>query len=224
MSSSGGQSESSQRKPGRRKLPLQKIEKESNRQVTFSKRREGVFKKASELCTLTGAEAGVVVFSPGDRAHSFGHPGINLVSDKFLSPENIGVGNQQREGQHLVAMQQNGVDDLARVEAGIAAEKAKKEELERIKRESMIPLGCAGLEGLGYEQLQLLKEAVTNFGKNVSNMVAGAPVAPPAANVSMDFAFGVGSSTMVPDNKSAGQGGSGSGNNNATDRNYKGGR
>ncbi|XP_051135419.1 agamous-like MADS-box protein AGL61 [Andrographis paniculata] len=224
MNSSGDQSESSERKPGRRKLPLQKIEKESNRQVTFSKRREGVFKKASELCTLTGAEAGVVVFSPGDRAHSFGHPGINLVSDKFLSPENIGVGNQQREGQHLVAMQQNGVDDLARAEAGIAAEKAKKEELEMLKRESMIPLVGAGLEGLGYEQLQLLKEAVTNFGKNMSNMVAGVPLAPPAANVSMDCPFGVGSSTMVPYNKSTGQGGNGSGNNIATDKNYKGGQ
>ncbi|XP_051135416.1 agamous-like MADS-box protein AGL61 [Andrographis paniculata] len=223
MSSSGDQSESSQRKPGRRKLPLQKIEKESNRQVTFSKRREGVFKKASELCTLTGAEAGVVVFSPRDRAHSFGYPGINLVSDKFLSPENIGVGNQQREGQHLVAMQQNGVDDLARVEAGIAAEKSKKEELKRLKRESMIPLGCAGLEGLGYEQLQFLKEAVTNLGKNMSNMVAGVPVAPAAVNVRMDCPFGVGSSTMELHNKSTGQGGSGSSNNNSTNKNYKGG-
>ncbi|XP_051115715.1 agamous-like MADS-box protein AGL61 [Andrographis paniculata] len=225
MSSSEDQSGSSQRKPGRRKIPLQKIEKESNRQVTFSKRREGLFKKASELCTLTGAEAGVVVFSPGDKPHSFGHPGINSVSDKFLTPENIGVGNQQIEGQYMEGMQQNGLDGLAQAEAGITAEKAKKEELERLRRESMMPLGGAGLEGLGYNQLQVLKEAVTDFGKNVSDLVGRVSAAPPAANVSVDCPFGVGPSIMVQYNGRTGQGASGSSssNSNTTDKNNKGG-
>ncbi|XP_051134993.1 agamous-like MADS-box protein AGL61 [Andrographis paniculata] len=216
MSTSGDQSESSQQKLGRRKIPLQKIEKESNLQVTFSKRREGVFKKASELCTLTGAEAGVVVFSPGDKAHSFGHPGINFVSDKFLTPENTGVGNQEREGRDFVQIQKNEVDDLARAEAGIAAEKARREELERLRRESMIPLGGPSMEGLGYAELQLLKEAVTKFGKNVSNVVGKAPIAPPATNMDVDYPFGAGSGTRVPYNQT-GQSGSGSGSGNGND-------
>ncbi|KAL8530450.1 hypothetical protein ACS0TY_007478 [Phlomoides rotata] len=53
---------------------MEKIENEKNLQVTFSKRCAGVFKKASELNTLCGAESAVVVFTPGKRAHSYGHP------------------------------------------------------------------------------------------------------------------------------------------------------
>ncbi|KAK6916284.1 Transcription factor, MADS-box [Dillenia turbinata] len=43
------------------------MEKQSNHQVTFSKCRSGLFKKASELCIMTGAEVEVVVFSPGKK-------------------------------------------------------------------------------------------------------------------------------------------------------------
>nr|GEV95430.1 agamous-like MADS-box protein AGL62 [Tanacetum cinerariifolium] len=37
----------------------------TSRQVTFSKRRKGLFKKASELCVLTGAKMAILVQSPG---------------------------------------------------------------------------------------------------------------------------------------------------------------
>lgn len=54
------------------------------RQVTFSKRRVGVFKKASELCVLTGAEGAVLCESVGGRVYAFGHPSVEHVVDKFL--------------------------------------------------------------------------------------------------------------------------------------------
>ncbi|KAK4340123.1 hypothetical protein RND71_041585 [Anisodus tanguticus] len=40
---------------GRRKIAIKPIDNQSGRHVTFSKRRLGLFKKASELCILTGA-------------------------------------------------------------------------------------------------------------------------------------------------------------------------
>ncbi|KAJ0010209.1 hypothetical protein Pint_33607 [Pistacia integerrima] len=52
---------------GRQKVEMVKMPNESNLQVTFSKRRSGLFKKASELCTLCGAEVALVVFSPGKK-------------------------------------------------------------------------------------------------------------------------------------------------------------
>ncbi|XP_057491453.1 agamous-like MADS-box protein AGL61 [Actinidia eriantha] len=58
---------------GRRKIEMKLIPSKYARQVTFSKRRVGLFKKASELCTLTGCEIAMVVFSPGGKAFSFGH-------------------------------------------------------------------------------------------------------------------------------------------------------
>ncbi|CAI0385665.1 unnamed protein product [Linum tenue] len=62
-----------------------KMVKDSNRQVTFSKRRSGLFKKASELCTLCGVEIAIIVFSPGHKVFSFGHPSIQALLDRFLA-------------------------------------------------------------------------------------------------------------------------------------------
>ncbi|KAJ9698763.1 hypothetical protein PVL29_007698 [Vitis rotundifolia] len=69
---------------GRKKIEIRKIEKKSSLEVTFSKRRTGLFKKAGELCVLCGAEAAVIVFSPGGRAFVFGHPTADAVIDRFL--------------------------------------------------------------------------------------------------------------------------------------------
>ncbi|XP_022740213.1 agamous-like MADS-box protein AGL61 isoform X2 [Durio zibethinus] len=43
-------------------------------QVAFSKRRSGLFRKASELCTLCAVETALVVYSPSGKAFSVGHP------------------------------------------------------------------------------------------------------------------------------------------------------
>ncbi|GFQ07640.1 mads-box transcription factor 3 [Phtheirospermum japonicum] len=41
---------------GRSKLPIKKIENITNRQVTFSKRRYGLIKKAYEIAVLCGID------------------------------------------------------------------------------------------------------------------------------------------------------------------------
>ncbi|OIT19807.1 PREDICTED: agamous-like MADS-box protein AGL62 [Nicotiana attenuata] len=66
---------------------LAKIENQNNRQVTFSKRRNGVFKKANELVVMTGAEVGLIVFSPANKSYSFGHPNINETINKYVGEE-----------------------------------------------------------------------------------------------------------------------------------------
>jgi len=60
----------------RKSVRLAKIENQNNRQVTFSKRRNGVFKKANELAAMIGAEICIIVFPPGNYKPSyisFGH-------------------------------------------------------------------------------------------------------------------------------------------------------
>ncbi|KAI3701912.1 hypothetical protein L6452_27377 [Arctium lappa] len=59
---------------GRKNIEIKKIEETNNRQVTFSKRRTGLFKKASELCVLTEAQIAIFVNSPSSRVFAFGHP------------------------------------------------------------------------------------------------------------------------------------------------------
>jgi hypothetical protein len=50
---------------------MKRIENATSRQVTFSKRRNGLLKKAYELSVLCEAEVAVIVFSQKGRLHEF---------------------------------------------------------------------------------------------------------------------------------------------------------
>ncbi|MCL7038655.1 hypothetical protein MKW94_024041 [Papaver nudicaule] len=56
---------------GRTKVEIRKIENQTNRQVTFSKRRNGIIKKSYELSTLCDVDVGVLMFSPSGRLSLF---------------------------------------------------------------------------------------------------------------------------------------------------------
>ncbi|XVE85358.1 hypothetical protein DITRI_Ditri17bG0084600 [Diplodiscus trichospermus] len=56
---------------GRRKVEMKRIENKSSRQVTFSKRRSGLIKKARELSVLCDVEIALVVFSSRGRLYEF---------------------------------------------------------------------------------------------------------------------------------------------------------
>ncbi|KAK6942879.1 Transcription factor, MADS-box [Dillenia turbinata] len=73
---------------GRRKIEIKKIELKNHQQVTFSKRRTGLFKKAGELCVLCGAEIGIIVFSQAGKVFTFGHPSIEAIIDRFINGRN----------------------------------------------------------------------------------------------------------------------------------------
>ncbi|RVW40805.1 Agamous-like MADS-box protein AGL15 [Vitis vinifera] len=56
---------------GRGKIEIKKIENANSRQVTFSKRRVGLLKKASELAILCDAQVGVIIFSNTGKLFEF---------------------------------------------------------------------------------------------------------------------------------------------------------
>ncbi|KAL9255169.1 MADS-box protein AGL42-like protein [Drosera capensis] len=56
---------------GRCKIEMKRIESSTNRQVTFSKRRNGLLKKAYELSVLCDAEVAVIVFSQNGKLYEF---------------------------------------------------------------------------------------------------------------------------------------------------------
>jgi len=55
----------------RGKVQMKKIEDATSRQVTFSKRRNGLLKKAYELSVLCDAQVAVIVFSQNGRLYEF---------------------------------------------------------------------------------------------------------------------------------------------------------
>ncbi|MCL7041481.1 hypothetical protein MKW94_016707, partial [Papaver nudicaule] len=55
----------------RGKTEMRRIENATSRQVTFSKRRNGLMKKAFELSVLCEAEVALIVFSPRGKLYEF---------------------------------------------------------------------------------------------------------------------------------------------------------
>uniref|UniRef100_M1DT80 Mads box protein n=1 Tax=Solanum tuberosum TaxID=4113 RepID=M1DT80_SOLTU len=114
-----------------------------NKQVTFSKRHIGLFRKASELCTLCGAYVVVVIFSSSNKVYSCGHPSVELIVDKFLRE------NPQPDSDSpnptIVAHQNLNVDEinneLNKLENSLERQKKHGEALKSLRNE------------LAYEQL-----------------------------------------------------------------------
>ncbi|KAL2958365.1 hypothetical protein AAZX31_18G205100 [Glycine max] len=55
----------------RGKTQMRRIENATSRQVTFSKRRNGLLKKAFELSVLCDAEVALIIFSPRGKLYEF---------------------------------------------------------------------------------------------------------------------------------------------------------
>lgn len=68
----------------RGKTEIRRIENSARRQVTFSKRRNGLLKKARELSVLCDAEVAVIVFSLSGKLFEFSSS--RFPSDSYFSP------------------------------------------------------------------------------------------------------------------------------------------
>lgn len=167
-------SSSSRKGKGRQKVEMTKIGNDTNLQVTFSKRRAGLFKKASELSTLCGAESAVVVFSPGNKAHCFGHPNVDAVANRFLNgvaPVSDGDKLLQAH-QKLTVNQQN--QELTQIQHELEFEQKRSRELEREKKEAIRLCRRPEVEKLNYRQLERLKGALLRLRHQLQEKVDNA--------------------------------------------------
>ncbi|XP_051151153.1 agamous-like MADS-box protein AGL61 [Andrographis paniculata] len=72
---------------GRQRIPIQFIESQDDMYATFSKRRLGLYKKASELSTLCGVDIGLIIFSPTGNPYSFFSPGAEAIMERYRNPD-----------------------------------------------------------------------------------------------------------------------------------------
>ncbi|XP_038709594.1 MADS-box transcription factor 23-like [Tripterygium wilfordii] len=77
---------------GRGKIAIRKIDNSTTRQVTFSKRRNGLLKKARELSILCDAEVGVIVFSGTGKLYEYASTSMKSVVERFNKTQDA---NQQ---------------------------------------------------------------------------------------------------------------------------------
>ncbi|KAM4088503.1 hypothetical protein ACB094_07G076200 [Castanea mollissima] len=76
---------------GRGKIVIRRIDNSTSRQVTFSKRRNGLLKKARELSILCDAEVGVIIFSSTSKLYEYANTSLKSV---------IGRYSKAKEDQH----------------------------------------------------------------------------------------------------------------------------
>ncbi|XP_054786893.1 agamous-like MADS-box protein AGL62 [Prosopis cineraria] len=186
------------RSKGRQRIEIKKMENESNLQVTFSKRRAGLFKKASELCTLCGVEVALIVFSPGDKAFSFGHPSVDAVLDRFLNggvpPQPPSAPMQMMEVHRNAAVQELN-SQLTQVMEELEVEKKRGEELNRRMKEMENKFWWAKpVNTLNKDQLVTLKASLEEMKKTFWRRADNA-FFHMASNANKPFQFHVGSSS-----------------------------
>ncbi|KAL8527977.1 hypothetical protein ACS0TY_005694 [Phlomoides rotata] len=167
-------SELTRKGKGRQKVEMVKIGNETNLQVTFSKRRAGLFKKASELSTLCGAETTVVVFSPGNKAHCFGHPTVDAVANRFLN-QGGGVAPMSDADKLLQAHQKTTVNqqnqELTHIQRELEHEQKRSRALEKERKEAM---RLPEMDKLNYRQLEQLQVALLRLKRQLQAKVDNA--------------------------------------------------
>ncbi|XP_044510378.1 floral homeotic protein DEFICIENS-like [Mangifera indica] len=128
----------------RGKIQIKRIENSTNRQVTYSKRRNGIFKKANELTVLCDAKVSIIMFSSTGKLHEYISP--STTTKEFFD-----------EYQRMLAV------DLWTSQYQKMQEKLKslKEMNMNLRREIRQRSGQC-LNDLSFEQLPLLEQDIDN--------------------------------------------------------------
>ncbi|KAM3694648.1 hypothetical protein ACB098_07G071000 [Castanea mollissima] len=130
----------------RRKIQIKKIDNTTARQVTFSKRRRGLFKKAYELSTLCDAEIGLMVFSATGKLFEYASSSMQQVIERHnLCPENLCKMDQLSLELQLMQLENGTSYAMLRKEI-----EEKTHELRKIRGEE--------LPGMDIEELQRLEK------------------------------------------------------------------
>ncbi|XP_062082608.1 MADS-box protein SVP-like isoform X3 [Humulus lupulus] len=125
----------------RQKIEIKKIDNITARQVTFSKRRRGLFKKAQELSTLCDAQLALIVFSSTGKLYEYSSSSMQQV-----------IKRHSLQSEYPEKPRQPSFDELQR-HALLTREVAEKTmEIRHMKGEK--------LENLNLEELKRLEKMI----------------------------------------------------------------
>ncbi|KAK7310821.1 hypothetical protein RJT34_08571 [Clitoria ternatea] len=121
---------------GRVKLQIKKIENTTNRQVTFSKRRNGIIKKAYELSVLCDVHVALIMFSPSGRPTLFSaNTSIEEILERYVNLPESERGRLKAEADQLChvpsTVTSNSQLEVQEIQREIYACKSQLEEMEK---------------------------------------------------------------------------------------------
>ncbi|KAK9749088.1 hypothetical protein RND81_02G101700 [Saponaria officinalis] len=159
---------------GRQKIKMVRIKNPSHRQVTFSKRRLGLFKKASEICTLCGIEVFIIVFSPGQKIFSFGYPNVETLVNRFLSgntsPQITSNSPVKSEGVPQNPNLRELNSQLTQICDLLEAEKNRGDMFDNMRKSSQM-WWEAPIDKLGLQELEVLSASIEDLKRRITNHV-----------------------------------------------------
>ncbi|KAH1202142.1 Agamous-like MADS-box protein AGL19 [Glycine max] len=128
----------------RGKTQMKRIENETSRQVTFSKRRNGLLKKAFELSVLCEAEVALIIFSTRGRLYEFSSSSVNKTVERYQRKiKDLGVSNKGihentqhlKEGDMSMAKKIEHLEDSRRKLLGDELDKCSIDELQQLENQ-----------------------------------------------------------------------------------------
>nr|ARQ16481.1 HbMADS-box protein [Hevea brasiliensis] len=129
----------------REKIQIKKIDNATARQVTFSKRRRGLFKKAEELSVLCDADVALIVFSSTGKLFEY----CSSSMKEILEKHDLHSKNLEKLEQPSLELQLVEDSNHSRLSKEIAE---KSHQLRQMRGEE--------LQGLNIEELQQLEKSL----------------------------------------------------------------
>ncbi|KAB2617542.1 MADS-box protein JOINTLESS [Pyrus ussuriensis x Pyrus communis] len=129
----------------REKIQIKKIDNATARQVTFSKRRRGLFKKAEELSVLCDADIALIIFSSTGKLFEYASASMK----EILERHNLHSKNLDKLEQPSLELQLVENSNYSRLSKEIAA---KSHQLRQMRGEE--------IQGLSLEELQQLEKSL----------------------------------------------------------------
>ncbi|KAF7025486.1 hypothetical protein CFC21_037656 [Triticum aestivum] len=122
----------------RGRVELRRIEDRTNRQVCFSKRRSGLFKKAFELSLLCDADVALLVFSPAGKLYEYSSSSIEATYDRyqrFAGPGmNVNGGDARNKNDGDPSNIQSRLEDIASWSLQNNADDSDATKLEKLEK------------------------------------------------------------------------------------------
>ncbi|XP_023533585.1 agamous-like MADS-box protein AGL19 [Cucurbita pepo subsp. pepo] len=152
----------------RGKTQMKRIENATSRQVTFSKRRNGLLKKAFELSVLCDAEVALIIFSPRGKLYEFSNCSMNKTIDRYqnrtkeiMCTNNQGLEDVQLEKEFdsfTMTKKLQHLEVCKRKLMGDSLDLCSMEELQQLERQIE-----RSLTKIRSRKYQLLKEEITKL-------------------------------------------------------------
>ncbi|KAG8653624.1 MADS-box protein SOC1 isoform X2 [Manihot esculenta] len=138
----------------RGKTQMRRIENATSRQVTFSKRRNGLLKKAFELSVLCDAEVALIIFSPRGKLYEFANSSMQETIERYRRHVKDTKINKQTSEEDMLLLKTE------------ATNMVKKIELLEIAKRKLLG------EGLGACTIEELQQIEQQLERSVSNIRA----------------------------------------------------